>query len=454
MNEDDNKSAAPGNAPDDNLNTKGPTTVRRVVSEPIILTSSASPETKPEPEPESELEPEPELTPEPIINKEPTPPSTGLAGEMSIKGERSNNGKKKIGLIALIAAAVLLIAAVLVYFLWYQNKDKVVTDAIGKVIYAETVAYDVEFKMTQENGASYVLTVDGSSDLNGTSQANIFLQYTDNSSGEGIDLVLTGEVVTASVDEVYIKVDGVEAAISSALESSGATEALPANFNDIIQKIDGQWLKITSDDLTDALPTYSDTQKCLSDVLSQWQNKTTRDELVNVYKKNPFVVVGDKIGEESGSVGYNVTLSLDKTKSFTTDMKETVIQKTLSGCDTLADATDTDSYVKISDEDNAKTEVWISKFQHDLTKLSHTATENGTTTTVTLRPVLNKPVNVNIPSDARSAAEVFAEITTLFQSYSGYDSTYDDSIYDYDYDYDYEEYDVNYDTDYAPVTPV
>jgi hypothetical protein len=426
------------------------------VGEPVL--------TNPTPTSIATTEPSP-LAPDPAT--EPTPANPVFSGQTAdaplvqeIKPSSSN--KKKIGIIAGIVAVVLLIAAVLLYFLWYQNKDKVVADAISKAIYAETIAYDAEIEITDGQN-QFFITVDAASGANGDSKSNINLKYSNSSLGQTFNLDLTGTVITTNALDIYIKLDGIETILNviSAFAVTINGSGLPSSVTDVIKKIDGQWLKVTADDLAEVSEEYVSAQKCLNDTMAQWQNnKTVRDEIVGAYAKSPFIVVGDKVGEESGNVGYQVTLSQDKAKVFGVEFQGTTIYKTLNSCELLSsDTGSSTSSTQSSSIDNAKIEVWVSKFQHELTKLNFNFTNGTSTTTATLKPLFDQPVEVTIPANVRSAKEVIEEIVSLLQTDTAQTADdYADSDYNYDYDYGYDDdynydydYDYDYETDYIPV---
>lgn len=383
-----------------------------------------------------------EASPEPVVAPA-AAPVFGSDASSSVPTPPKAPKKKKmiiIGAIIIGALGLLSGGTAAAYNLWYQNPDKVVMDAVGSLLQSGTSTHKITLDVKTKDVAMKI-SVDAKVAESPASEADINATLTYG----GKDYTVKGATLTDKDGNLYLKLNDVKALLTEFVGS----ETDLSSFNDLITKVDGQWIKVSSDDLKSVSEDYSKTQTCVTNALKSLDDKATIDELTDVYKKNQFIVVGDKIGAKdvdgTASLGYKVTIDEAKTKSFYTSLGETKVGKALTACDSSFDfkASDLDSST-----DNSKTtteaQVWASRFGHQLTEFDVTSKDNdGTTATVVWNPKFVKGVTVETPAKSVPVNELMTDIGNAYSNY--YTSLY--SSYSSDYS-------TNFSSDSATANPL
>ena len=405
---------------------------------------------------------------------EQTPPSQPISPIEPVQTQTSivPPAPRKTGrIIAIVAGAVgavLLIVAVLLYFLWWQNPNKMAADAILSVLTSQKGVSKGDVIITG-NDVRLAANITGVANGEDTSaDVEIKLEVPDVP-----ELTLTVQNVTAKDGAIYLKASGLNDAVDTAVNAifdasmsnygitMTETEAQEAkdqmrqqintSYGPIIDKIENQWLKISADDMT------NEESKCIADVASSLRdNKERRAELLRIYQRNNFVVVKNKVESRNGATGFEIDLESDEVKSkiknFVAEAKETEIVKELEKCGSGTFSDLEDSVSGDSSQASGTLVIWVDNLSHKMTafKLDIKGGEGNEAVTIstTFDLELGKAANISIPNDARDAKEVISEIEGLF-GYSG--TSYDESNYDYNLDsYDYES-DTYIDSSYSDV---
>ena len=322
--------------------------------------------------------------------------------------------KKKKGLIAaiIIVAALALLGggAAAAYNLWYQNPEKVVTDALGNMLKAKTIAYTGNFEL-KNDGTTVKIAIDGKNSDQSTGAVNV----TADISTSGRTLNVKGSGLSDKDGNLYVKLSNVEEAFDTLLGSLGATSTTSNPYETLIEKIDDKWIKIAASDLKEFSKEAGDTQKCVTDAIKSIETDTkVKDEITSLYEKNRFIVVGDKLGSKDGSLGYNVSVDADAANAFYTGIGSTEIGKKLVACDDSISFEANDDINDATREEPATLEVWVSRFTHELTEFNGTRTnvDDGDVSFV-FKPVFNQAVTVEVPSDTTSLKEIIDEYEKL-----------------------------------------
>lgn len=391
--------------------------------EPPLDTVSPEPDAFATPIPEASVEP---ATAPPQLSTMPQPDTAAsvqpIGNDSSspfIPGEQSAAGKKKMFIIGGIIAAVLVIiggGGAAAYTLWYQNPDKVLGDALVNAMSAKSIIYtsNLDIKLKQSSPAapsSLTLSLDGKGSYENGSQLDVKLQTTIDKK----DVTLSGSGILDKDQNLYFKVNDVK----KTLNDVGYGAAMPPEYASVISEVDGKWIKISADDMKTTDKELSKAQTCISDAIKKLQeDKSETKELLDLYKKNPFIVVKDKLGSKDGSLGYAIDIDKDKSKSFGEGFKDTTIYKELDKCDTSksgdVDSDFTPTSDDVSDTSGAKFEVWVSRFGHQLTNFKTTFEPTDTTSGVTggefvFTPEFNKPVDVSAPTDTIALSKVLKD---------------------------------------------
>ena len=209
--------------------------------------------------------------------------------------------KKKTGLIIGIVLGVIaliaIISAVLVYFLWWQNPEKMVTDAVSNAIMAKKMTADGKVVIDMRDQGKIELSVKTATD-SGKSKANIDAKL--NIKGVEKNIPLKGDVVLDSDGTIYVKINNFKDLYGTLLEvvmesSSGGNlsrsqietyrdQALEKMSSEI-DKMSNTWMKISPDEI-------GSEYKCGINALKKIQSdESVRKELAQIYQKNSFFTI-------------------------------------------------------------------------------------------------------------------------------------------------------------------
>lgn len=389
---------------------------------------------EPNPEQVSNQEaPSPMTPPNPGSGPEPSFPSSNpndQAPPFSIAPKKSSGSK--IGLIVALAVVLLCGAVVAAYFAFFKPVDKntIVAEAVEKAIYAEVINFSGGFNMS-DNGTDATISFTGAIDA----QNHVKLQLDVSAKQNSNSINLQGQAIVNNGD-VYIKLDGVREAASSMLgeylpEYSSGENFYMSYITSFVNKIDGEWIKITADDLKTI---GIDITACTTSYTA-----TLRNDLIAAYKNNSFVIVGDELGERDGSIGYRISIDQSKSQAFSRAISSSSSVSSLDSCmgsSGLLTSFISDGSSSGTSTPNVNAEIWINKTSHEITNLQlNTAIDNGS---VTIKfSTKNKGViDIQIPSSYMTFTEVSSDLQAailgLMSSYS-YESDYD---YDTDFDFD------------------
>ena len=341
--------------------------------------------------------------------------------------------KKRTGLIVGIVlgsiAVIGIITAVLLYFLWWQNPQKAVTDALVGAVTAQKSITEGTIKVKSKD-----FTVDVAMKSSTDAPKSSF-DTTVKMSGEQLGELGQVELKLAgAMDEkgtIYLKADGIQKILDSVIDlmmemgaGSGASQSelrqyeqqLKQGFEPIVKKIDGQWLKISMDDFDVDKET-----KCMTDVMTEIQNDPKlMKEAAGIYRKHPFIVIKDgKVESRNGATGYEIDLvkmNDGSGKEFADAMGDSEIVKKFKSC---TDGSSSEDGYRFEDSTstggddlakNTQVRIWVSPFSHKLTEVEIENKSDDVTTTMSYKFNIGKADTIEIPSDAKSAKDVMEEV--------------------------------------------
>lgn len=334
--------------------------------------------------------------------------------------------RKKLFIITGIVVAALALlggGSALAYNLWYQNPDKVVTDALVDALTAKTINATGTIGQEMKDG-SFKVDISGRNDQNSNSTFAAKLTFTTKDTGT---ITADGEAIYGSNGDIYLKLNNAQD-LANTIEKQSNGLITFAPFNKVIQKIDGHWIKIGKDDLGDISPEAQKTQNCVADVMNSYENDasfhaTVKNEIETLYGTHRFIVVGNKLGSRTingvGSLGYSLSIDQKVAKDFFTGINDTQIGKKLKACDTTINFGDIVDGVDTSTKDSTTDmQLWASRFGHTITEFNLTNTDkDGTKSTVLVNPIFNKNESVVIPSDSISLSELKNDIEAAYMDY-------------------------------------
>lgn len=331
---------------------------------------------------------------------------------------KSPNKKKKLIIASIIAGAVLLLGggAYATYALWYQNPEKVLTDAVSNVIKAKTAVYKGTLAV-DTNDAKIRVEFDGkqASQLSGEGNAKITI------SSQGKDFTVNGSALVDKDGNLFFKIGNLKAILDDFMKESGMASS---PFDDLIAKIDNKWIRISADDLAEFNEDASKAQKCAADTLKKIENdKAVHDGLVKAYEKNKFVVIDSSLpGRTIGgvdSMGYKLSFNKDAAKKFAEAVNEMQFMKDLQKCDSSFKSfkLDASDVTDAQDKNTTKAiEVSVSRWTHEFTQLKVTDRDDGTSGEFILEPTFGKAVTVTAPTDFMTLKQLQSEIESAMMA--------------------------------------
>ena len=321
--------------------------------------------------------------------------------------------KKKTGLIIGIVLGVIaliaIISAVLVYFLWWQNPEKMVTDAVSNAIMTKKMTADGKVVIDMRDQGKIELNVKTATD-SGKSKADIDAKL--NVKGVEKNIPLKGDVVLDSDGTIYVKINNFKDLYGTLLEvvmesSSGGKmsrtqmeayrDQTLKKLNSEINKMNGTWMKISPDEI-------GSEYKCGINALKKIQSdESARKELAQIYQKNSLFTIKDsKISDRNGGRGFELQGNNKSNSSkFEEEFKNSLIGKTLSKCGKSNSYKSSGS----SSIDTASLKVWVDRSSHELKALELKGDSKKASVEISFDINMNKSEEIKAPSDAESLKE-------------------------------------------------
>ena len=332
---------------------------------------------------------------------------------------KAPNKKKKFIIGGIIAGAVLLLGGgtYAAYALWYQNPEKVLTDAVSNLIRAKTATYSGTLAMdTKDVKVRVVFDGKQASELNGEGNAKITL------TSQGKDFVVNGSALVDKDGNLFFKVGNLKTILDDVLKQSGMTSS---PFDELVAKIDNKWIRVSADDLAEYDKDAGKAQTCLTDTMKKIQNdKAVHDSLVKAYENNKFVVIDSSLPGRTingvDSMGYKLSLNNEAAKKFAEAVNEMQFMKDLQKCDSSFESFKLDASDMKSSTGTTSTEtveVSVSRWSHEFTQLKVTGKDDDASGKFILEPIFGKDVTVAAPTDFMTLKELQSEIEKVTQSF-------------------------------------
>ena len=331
------------------------------------------------------------------------------ASEVPPNNPRKPTRRKKLLLAGLIAIAVVLLAITLAYAYWFQNPNKVVSDALIHAINAKSTTYTGT--VTVAGPTKMVATVNGGV-VSDAGTLNARLAYEVGGKKYSID----GNAIIDKKNDVYFRVKNIDSLVNN------YRQAIPADslglFDQVIDTIDDKWIKVSAEDVKSFSPDLLKQKECLNDIAADMQNdNTVRNELVDLYKKHPFITIDRTLGAKDGSLGYVLKTNDQAEVSFAKEIKNTAFYKSLVKCDSNFAAKSDDQLRQFTDGLGAKdgVELWVDRWSHQVTRIAFSQRGTDQTTNISIEPKLNRPVAVVTPKESTTVDQLQKDIQSLLQ---------------------------------------
>ena len=355
-------------------------------------------------------------------------------------GNTATQPKKKrvrliVGIISGVVALILVVTALLLYFLWWQNPQKMVTDAVANAITTKKAIVNGKVTVNAGDNGRLELDIKTANDAP-KSKTDIAARITVNGVSESVKV--NAELVSDGNGTLYIKAKGIKKAITSlvdavienqlrasnvAMDTSTEQQAdaykkqIMTQLNPVLAKIDDKWLKISVSDFDEKA------SECSAKVMSKLQkDDAMRNEIANLYAENSFLIIKDtKVEERNGARGFEIDVnsaeSHDKARAFAEAMKDTQFGKELRKCDPGADFKTKRNSAKNSKEDNrGALRIWVDSFSHKLKAVEFKLDDHDqeVTANLTLDIEQDKTEEITVPSSAENLKDVMNEVVKQF----------------------------------------
>lgn len=336
-----------------------------------------------------------------------------LAPQPQYNGVPMQPKKKKTGLIIGIVLGVIaliaIISAVLVYFLWWQNPEKMVTDAVSNAIMAKKMTADGKVVIDMRDQGKIELNVKTATE-SGKSKANIDAKL--DVKGVEKNIPLKGDAVLDNDGTIYVKINNFKDLYGTLLEvvmesSSGGNlsrsqieayrdQALEKMRSEI-DKMSDTWMKISPGEI-------GSEYKCGINALKKIQSdESARKELAQIYQKNSLFTIKDsKISDRNGGRGFELQGNNKSNSSkFEEEFKNSSVGKALGKCGKSNSYKSSGS----SSIDTASLKVWVDRSSHELKALELKGDSKKASVEISFDINVNKSEEIKVPSSAESLKE-------------------------------------------------
>lgn len=334
--------------------------------------------------------------------------------------------KKKTGLIIGITlgviAVIAIITAILVYFLWWQNPQKMVTDAVSNAITTKRATANGKVVVDMQDSAKLELNIKAAS---ASDKAKVNIDATLNVKAIEKKFSLKGDVAIDGDGTIYIKIDSLKGLYGDILDMIMEKQSVESGVNlskdqikvyrdQVLGQLDSQldkfnnkWMKISPTELTD------NDYKCYVDILKKVRSDdNVRKEISQLYQKNSFLDVKDtKPSDRNGGRGFEVEGNRDKAAKFADQLKDSSIGKEAGNCKKIDGSKVTDSSAKKS-----TLKLWVDSFSHELKALELKGKNDKASTEISLDVTMNKADEVDIPSNAGNLKELLSGFMSSLSS--------------------------------------
>lgn len=388
-----------------------------VVPEPAIVTAEpAAPALQAEMPAVENMPAEAETEPQVV-----SVPSEPLAAVAS-----SPKPKKKLFVLLAIVLGVLLVlagSAYAVYALWYNNPKRVVSEAFSNLINAKDISLDgslVGESSTAKTAVKLSLLAN-----NDKASGSFQLDFTESDTTASLKAQLASEK-----DKLYIKLEELQKALNT-LYGEALVSQMQQYFGTLIQKIDGKWIVITTDDLNDLTKSESSKETtCVQEEMSKLQSDAgKRSEFTKLLNDNFFIDITDKGTASINGVQsnhYELKFNKETYKQFLSRLKETDVFKAVDNCLKDTDlASQVDNSMKsldtgANDDKQQQTyELWVDTWSHEITQFSASSSNatSGTTQQLILQPKFNTNPQITMPKAETTIKDIKTEIETLTRQF-------------------------------------
>jgi hypothetical protein len=298
----------------------------------------------------------------------------------------------------------------------YQDPQKVVSDSVVNAITAKTAIYTGNLSV--DNKDIKVAVTIKSKLVGATGSLDADLSIT----ASGKTYKISGSGLVDESGDLYFKVDHLASVIDEAKTSIGIPQNSAASIaiDKLVTKIDGTWVKVSSNDLKQYSEETAASKTCINDTVKKYKDdKAAIKEVTDLYTKYPFIVVDKNLGQVNGSFGYQLKESGSNLKSFLDGVKNTKIYDSLHDCDKTFVIDTKGMSTKDEVDKNGTIKLWVDVWSHQMTKIELKGDSDGTKSSLTILPKFNQPVSITAPATSISLTQLQTYIQELMSSMYG-----------------------------------
>jgi len=341
--------------------------------------------------------------------------------EPSSPSKFSKKKKLIIGLIVALLVVVIGGGSAFAYVSWYQNPQKVLVDAVINMVTAKTSVYNSNLTINVDDGSAKANLVIDAVAKQAKTTGSLDVDFKFVYSGNTYSLKSSG--LYDDKGDIYVKASELKPIMAELYNLFPMDQTISESVDKFIDKIDGQWIRISSDDTKAYSQEYSKTQKCINIAITEFEkNKSDIKLITDQYQKSPFIVIDKELGIKDGNFGYQLSTDFSASKDFIIGLKATKLYKDLVACDSNYDISDNDiKSVKEPSTNNYATivsTIWISVWGHQITKFETNVTGIdefiNNSAIFTIEPIFNEKVEIVTPESSISLTELQSYLKELY----------------------------------------
>ena len=284
-------------------------------------------------------------------------------------------------MFVLIFIAVLLVVTSLLYVFGYQNKGRILSDAISNLIVSDNVDLDLNFKAWRDS-KKYEIKSNLSSSFGKMKLESVIELDSSNN-----PIKVYGNFLKDENDNYYVKLSSLKTEslkyFEDLINNSSKTIKLKSDdnkwkeyfskdllnsykgiYSETISDIDDKWIKITPNDVYKTSKSYASFEMCLSGVRKQIkEDNVLQRKIMDIYQKNKFLKLKKDLGLKDGKYGFILEGNDEISSNFIKFIKEIVHFSefdSFSSCRALKE---------LSEEKFNELKDGIKKFSHAFSKI-------------------------------------------------------------------------------------
>jgi hypothetical protein len=346
------------------------------------------------------------------------------------------------GIIAIIIA-VLLGGSAYAFNTIYQSPQKVVTDAFIKAMSTPKALYTGDIKIKNDD---IDITMTLATKYEGMDVGS--LGMTVSATYQNKIYSMATDVLVDRDGDMFFKLSDIKDIIKEVKDQVGIESGsmLALAIDNFVNKVDGEWIKISKTDIEKYFGAKTSEQICVQGALNTlYADKSVMEEVTGVYESHPFIGIENELGQQGGSLGYQLNGNSNELKAFIIGLKDTSVYKAVYACDSSyaidENDLDFDESAGASEDSDATIKLWADYWTHQLTKVEINAVSDGTTVDMTFVPDFSPTVTVDTPEKSITPDELEDYIVSIWMAF-GYEGGQQEYLYNYDTMYKMQDIDV------------